>query len=200
MDEHKKIVLEGLTRNEKMFGKRYCPCKLAHTDDNVCPCKEYREEGHCHCGLFEDKLPKVVNVAKSHYGLCQRCVFDPRHDTHCVPCTMGECFVSVRPDHRPSELRRIAREDVQGDFDVGVVVPMGLGSLESDSYPSPSSSPQPSSDSEDFSFGGGSGGGGGASRGWDTDTTDRSTMESSPSFDSCDSGSSFDSGSSNSDY
>lgn len=33
----------------------YCPCRLEHTPDTKCMCKEFRdqtEEGYCHCGLF----------------------------------------------------------------------------------------------------------------------------------------------------
>lgn len=34
----------------------YCPCRLKHSDDNKCICKEFREQatvGSCHCGLYE---------------------------------------------------------------------------------------------------------------------------------------------------
>lgn len=37
----------------------YCPCRLQHTEDNMCMCKEFREqladpnfEGFCHCRLY----------------------------------------------------------------------------------------------------------------------------------------------------
>lgn len=32
----------------------YCPCRLAHTPDTKCMCKEFREQesGLCHCGLY----------------------------------------------------------------------------------------------------------------------------------------------------
>lgn len=40
----------------------FCPCRLEHTPDTKCPCKEFRNqttEGECHCGMFvkvqEDK-------------------------------------------------------------------------------------------------------------------------------------------------
>jgi ferredoxin-thioredoxin reductase catalytic subunit len=46
------LVTEGLLRNKFLYGKRYCPCKLDRTDDTVCPCKEFRETKHCHCGIF----------------------------------------------------------------------------------------------------------------------------------------------------
>lgn len=48
----KDIVLEGLERNKAHYGARYCPCRLDRTVDTICPCREFREEGHCHCGLF----------------------------------------------------------------------------------------------------------------------------------------------------
>ena len=33
----------------------FCPCRLEHTEDTKCPCKEFREQesGECHCGLYE---------------------------------------------------------------------------------------------------------------------------------------------------
>ena len=37
----------------------YCPCRIQHTDENKCMCKEFREqiadpdfEGFCHCMLY----------------------------------------------------------------------------------------------------------------------------------------------------
>lgn len=32
----------------------YCPCRLQHTPETKCMCKEFREqeEGMCHCGLY----------------------------------------------------------------------------------------------------------------------------------------------------
>lgn len=32
----------------------YCPCKLVHTPDTKCMCREFREQpsGICHCGLY----------------------------------------------------------------------------------------------------------------------------------------------------
>jgi len=52
-EEIVKMVKEGL---EKTGG--YCPCRLEHTPENKCICKEFREqmkdpefEGFCHCML-----------------------------------------------------------------------------------------------------------------------------------------------------
>lgn len=49
-----KTIKKGL---EKTGG--YCPCKRAHTEENRCVCKEFREqiadpefEGFCHCMLY----------------------------------------------------------------------------------------------------------------------------------------------------
>ncbi len=56
-----KMLIEGLLKNEKKFGKKYCPCRNISGDLEVdkkiiCPCiyhkKEIKEEGHCHCLLF----------------------------------------------------------------------------------------------------------------------------------------------------
>lgn len=48
------IVKEGLKRTGG-----YCPCKRERTEENICMCKEFREqiknpdfEGFCHCMLY----------------------------------------------------------------------------------------------------------------------------------------------------
>ena len=48
------VILKGL---EKKGG--YCPCRLQNIEDNICICKEFREqiadpdfEGYCHCRLY----------------------------------------------------------------------------------------------------------------------------------------------------
>ena len=37
----------------------YCPCKIEHTEESFCMCKEFRDkiadesfEGYCHCKLY----------------------------------------------------------------------------------------------------------------------------------------------------
>jgi len=30
----------------------YCPCRIEKTPENKCPCKDFREEGECICGLY----------------------------------------------------------------------------------------------------------------------------------------------------
>lgn len=49
-----KLVKEGL---EKSGG--YCPCRRERTEENICMCKEFKEqikdpdfEGYCHCMLY----------------------------------------------------------------------------------------------------------------------------------------------------
>ena len=62
----------GLTRNELIYGKKYCPCfmviKESETEKNrVCPCvpaltKEIPTKGNCHCGIFctKDKADELL--------------------------------------------------------------------------------------------------------------------------------------------
>lgn len=53
-----ELVLEiraQLRANKEAYGKSYCPCVIEHTDDSVCPCKDFRTNidlKRCHCGLF----------------------------------------------------------------------------------------------------------------------------------------------------
>ena len=49
-----KEIRKGLEENKAQFGARYCPCRVEHTPDTICMCKEFRdqEEGMCHCGLY----------------------------------------------------------------------------------------------------------------------------------------------------
>lgn len=46
-------IIQGLRKNFKEYGAPYCPCKIIHIPDNICPCKEYREGGVCVCGLYK---------------------------------------------------------------------------------------------------------------------------------------------------
>lgn len=53
---------EELVKKLKQGLKRkggYCPCKLERIEDNICMCKEFRDqindpdfEGYCHCRLY----------------------------------------------------------------------------------------------------------------------------------------------------
>ena len=49
-----KTIREGLERTGG-----YCPCKLQHTEENICMCEEFKSqiadpefEGFCHCMLY----------------------------------------------------------------------------------------------------------------------------------------------------
>ncbi len=53
-EELVKKLKEGLKRKGG-----YCPCKLERTEENICMCKEFRDqikdtdfEGYCHCRLY----------------------------------------------------------------------------------------------------------------------------------------------------
>ncbi len=53
-----KTVVEMIKAGLKMRGG-YCPCKIDKTEENICICKEFREqindpdfEGYCHCQLY----------------------------------------------------------------------------------------------------------------------------------------------------
>jgi ferredoxin-thioredoxin reductase catalytic subunit len=52
-------LVRSLIKNEEKFGKKYCPCRKVHKDENVCPCIYHKDEierdGHCHCFLFVSK-------------------------------------------------------------------------------------------------------------------------------------------------
>lgn len=39
----------------------YCPCKLIHSPDTKCMCREFREQqsGSCHCGLYNKIVVEV---------------------------------------------------------------------------------------------------------------------------------------------
>lgn len=52
---HVDKIHKALEKKKEKFGERYCPCitKLAHREDTICPCKEYRTNGgKCHCELY----------------------------------------------------------------------------------------------------------------------------------------------------
>ena len=58
VDDKEKVerVKAGIERKREKYGKGYCPCvtSLAHSEDTVSPCKEYRETGHCRCGMYKE--------------------------------------------------------------------------------------------------------------------------------------------------
>jgi len=62
--EFTKDLIRGIIKNERRYGYRACPCRLAADDkktdlDIICPC-HYRdqdvvEHGACYCGLYVSK-------------------------------------------------------------------------------------------------------------------------------------------------
>lgn len=52
-------AIEGLKRNCLKYGHPYCPCKTHHIEDNICPCRDWRETGECICGLRDSKEASI---------------------------------------------------------------------------------------------------------------------------------------------
>lgn len=55
----KTEIVDAIREGLKRTGG-YCPCRREHTEDNMCMCKEFREqiadpdfEGYCHCMLYK---------------------------------------------------------------------------------------------------------------------------------------------------
>jgi len=57
-------ILTGLLKNEKRYGYRACPCRLAlgikeKDQDIICPCvykdADVKDYGSCYCGLYVSK-------------------------------------------------------------------------------------------------------------------------------------------------
>ena len=42
----------------------FCPCQTEQSRDTMCPCKSYRKDGKCICGMFV-KFPQVVQGAEN---------------------------------------------------------------------------------------------------------------------------------------
>ncbi|MBN2619099.1 MAG: hypothetical protein JXR64_12370 [Spirochaetales bacterium] len=58
-NEVNESVIVGLTRNQIIYGKKYCPCFVVQESGNnrVCPCtigvkEEIPTDGTCHCGIY----------------------------------------------------------------------------------------------------------------------------------------------------
>lgn len=57
LNNNKEIVNEIKAQLRENDG--YCPCRLEHTPDTKCMCKEFRDQiehgyiGECHCGLYQ---------------------------------------------------------------------------------------------------------------------------------------------------
>jgi len=61
MNERAEGILRALDRMEKAHGKRYCPCSKPLVDDNICPCKDLREESKCSCGLYKLRTESIIH-------------------------------------------------------------------------------------------------------------------------------------------
>lgn len=51
IDDIRNKILAAI---EKKGG--YCPCMIPKTPDTICPCRDYREQGKCHCGLYIEEM------------------------------------------------------------------------------------------------------------------------------------------------
>jgi len=56
-NDMKEELLEGLIAKNRRFGDFYCPCRMEHVPEFMCPCKPTRggdveRSGKCYCGLF----------------------------------------------------------------------------------------------------------------------------------------------------
>ena len=56
---NKDIKIVNAIREGLIKKQGYCPCKLQKIEDNICMCREFREqiagpnfEGYCHCTLY----------------------------------------------------------------------------------------------------------------------------------------------------
>ena len=44
---HVNLIIEGLIKKDG-----YCPCKVAKTEENLCPCDDFINTGKCCCKLW----------------------------------------------------------------------------------------------------------------------------------------------------
>ena len=70
-------VIAGLTRNLRVHGRTYCPCREVTGDPardraNLCPCPQHREDiardGSCECGLFARREDAPAGQPRSPRG------------------------------------------------------------------------------------------------------------------------------------
>lgn len=54
--DHVERIKKGIAKKFEKYGQEYCPCvaPLSHNEDTICPCKEYRTTGHCHCKMYKE--------------------------------------------------------------------------------------------------------------------------------------------------
>ena len=48
--EHVALIVEGLKKKD-----HYCPCRVQKTEENICCCTDFIENGHCCCKLWVKK-------------------------------------------------------------------------------------------------------------------------------------------------
>ena len=62
--EHVARIKKGIERKIEKYGAGYCPCvgPAAHNEDTICPCKEYRETGYCHCKMYKERKMFRSNI------------------------------------------------------------------------------------------------------------------------------------------
>jgi len=57
-----KLLIAHLLANWANYGHPYCPCRLEHIRENICPCiwasNEIKNYGMCKCRLFYSKKNK----------------------------------------------------------------------------------------------------------------------------------------------
>ena len=58
VDDEKQVerIKKAIEKKREKYGEGYCPCvaPLAHGEDTICPCKEYRETGYCCCKMYKE--------------------------------------------------------------------------------------------------------------------------------------------------
>ena len=48
--KHVEMIIEGLKKKDG-----YCPCRVQKTEENICCCTDFIENGHCCCKLWVKK-------------------------------------------------------------------------------------------------------------------------------------------------
>lgn len=60
-NDMKEELVQGLLAKNRRFGDFYCPCRMEHVPEFMCPCKPTRggdveRNGKCYCGLYWKKV------------------------------------------------------------------------------------------------------------------------------------------------
>lgn len=59
--------VKGLRKRIKQ-NNGYCPCKLEKVPENKCPCKDFREDGDCCCGLYIKDINAMIDNESLYEG------------------------------------------------------------------------------------------------------------------------------------